>query len=61
MIEFSTELENSEISSVTLLKSDPPQVLLNNLRLLELLKGSLCGGFCFQYSYKWYIGQLELL
>ena len=52
MIEFSAELQNAEISSVTLLDSDS---------IADSLTGIICGVAGFQCSYIWKIGQLESL
>ena len=52
VIEFSVELQNAEIYSVTLLDSDS---------IADSLTGIICDVAGFQYSYRWKIGQLESL
>ena len=61
MIEFSAEVQNAEIFSITLLKGDSTKGASKHLKVIGLLTGNLCGGVRFQYSYRWYIRQLKLL
>ena len=53
-------LSNSELCSVTLLKSNPLQVLPKSFESSRI-NHNRYGGFRFHYSYRWYIEQLELL
>ena len=61
MIEFSTEVQNAETFSITLLKGDSTKGASKHLKVIGLLTGNLCDGVRFQYSYRWYIRQLKLL
>ena len=61
MIEFSKEVQNAEIFSVTLLKGDSTKDASEHLKVIGLLTGNLCGGVRFQYSSRWYSRQLKVL
>ena len=62
MLEVLTELQITEISPETLIKSlfitNVSQVLL---KILGTLTGNICGGVSFQNTYKCVIEKLELL
>ena len=53
MLDFLTELQNTEVS-VTLLKSDcTTDALTAILKILGAYKGNTYGGVSFRYSYRW--------
>ena len=53
VLDFLTELQNTEVS-VTLLKSDcTTDALTAILKILGEYKGHTCGGISFCYSYRW--------
>ena len=61
VFKFSTGLQNGKISPVTLLKNDSITRSPGNFKSSQKNRGNICGGVNFQYSYRWAIGQLELL